>query len=97
MANNTRLWIFSPQTLTASDPAAMIGAADQDSYDFYYRGGDLLGLPQREQRDISDAILLYGGDQKIETRNISRARESGQPFRGCQSRTGMAWRSERKR
>ena len=29
VANNTRLWIFSPQTLTASDPAAMIGAADQ--------------------------------------------------------------------
>ena len=25
--NNTRLWIFSPQTLTASDPAAMIGFA----------------------------------------------------------------------
>jgi S-formylglutathione hydrolase FrmB len=27
--NNTRLWIFSPQTLTASDDAAMIGYADQ--------------------------------------------------------------------
>jgi S-formylglutathione hydrolase FrmB len=27
--NNTRLWIYSPQTLTASDPAAMIGYADQ--------------------------------------------------------------------
>lgn len=27
--NNTRLWIFSPQTLTASDPAAMIGYPDQ--------------------------------------------------------------------
>jgi S-formylglutathione hydrolase FrmB len=27
--NNTRLWIFSPQTLTASDNAAMIGYADQ--------------------------------------------------------------------
>ncbi|MBV9088988.1 MAG: esterase family protein [Mycobacteriaceae bacterium] len=27
--NNTRLWIFSPSTLTASDPAAMIGYADQ--------------------------------------------------------------------
>jgi S-formylglutathione hydrolase FrmB len=27
--NNTRVWIFSPQTLTASDPAAMIGYADQ--------------------------------------------------------------------
>jgi S-formylglutathione hydrolase FrmB len=26
--NNTRLWIFSPQTLTASDPAAMIGYPD---------------------------------------------------------------------
>lgn len=26
--NNTRLWIFSPQTLTCSDPAAMIGACD---------------------------------------------------------------------
>ncbi|WP_100484756.1 alpha/beta hydrolase-fold protein [Mycobacteroides abscessus] len=27
--NNTRLWIYSPQTVTASDPAAMIGYADQ--------------------------------------------------------------------
>lgn len=26
--NNTRLWVFSPQTATASDPAAMIGHAD---------------------------------------------------------------------
>nr|WP_232069376.1 alpha/beta hydrolase family protein [Mycobacterium saskatchewanense] len=27
--NSTRIWVFSPQTLTASDPAAMIGYADQ--------------------------------------------------------------------
>ena len=27
--NNTRIWVFSPQTLTASDPAAMIGYPDQ--------------------------------------------------------------------
>lgn len=27
--NNTRLWVFSPQTLTASDPASMLGVADQ--------------------------------------------------------------------
>ncbi|WP_082946046.1 alpha/beta hydrolase-fold protein [Mycobacterium sp. E1747] len=27
--NNTRLWVFSPGTLTASDPAAMIGYPDQ--------------------------------------------------------------------
>ena len=27
--NNTRIWVFSPKTLTASDPAAMIGYADQ--------------------------------------------------------------------
>lgn len=27
--NRTRLWVYSPQTLTASDPAAMIGYADQ--------------------------------------------------------------------
>lgn len=27
--NNTRIWVFSPQTLTAADPAAMIGYADQ--------------------------------------------------------------------
>lgn len=27
--NNTRIWVYSPQTLTASDPAAMIGYADQ--------------------------------------------------------------------
>ncbi|MEB3061909.1 esterase family protein [[Mycobacterium] zoologicum] len=26
--NNTRLWVFSPQTLTASNPAAMLGVAD---------------------------------------------------------------------
>lgn len=27
--NNTRLWVFSPQTLTCSDPAAMVGSCDQ--------------------------------------------------------------------
>ncbi|HEY7051415.1 MAG TPA: alpha/beta hydrolase family protein [Mycobacterium sp.] len=27
--NNTRLWVFSPKTLTCSDPAAMIGYCDQ--------------------------------------------------------------------
>jgi S-formylglutathione hydrolase FrmB len=27
--NNTRIWVFSPSTLESSDPAAMIGAADQ--------------------------------------------------------------------
>jgi S-formylglutathione hydrolase FrmB len=27
--NNTRLWIFSPQTLTCADPTAMIGYCDQ--------------------------------------------------------------------
>ncbi len=40
--NNTRVWIFSPQTLTASDPAAMIGYADQaqgtnNSFFAYYK------------------------------------------------------------
>jgi len=29
VANNTRLWVFSPQTVTCSDPAAMIGFCDQ--------------------------------------------------------------------
>jgi S-formylglutathione hydrolase FrmB len=28
-ANNTRIWVFSPQTLTCSDPPAMIGYCDQ--------------------------------------------------------------------
>ncbi len=28
-ANNTRLWVFSPQTLTCADPPAMIGYCDQ--------------------------------------------------------------------
>jgi S-formylglutathione hydrolase FrmB len=27
--NNTRLWVYSPQTLTCNDPAAMIGYCDQ--------------------------------------------------------------------
>ncbi|MCX2931277.1 alpha/beta hydrolase-fold protein, partial [Mycobacterium sp. CVI_P3] len=27
--NNTRLWVFSPQTLTCADPPAMIGYCDQ--------------------------------------------------------------------
>jgi S-formylglutathione hydrolase FrmB len=40
--NNTRVWIFSPQTTTASDPAAMIGYADQaqgtnSSFFAYYK------------------------------------------------------------
>jgi S-formylglutathione hydrolase FrmB len=36
--NNTRMWIFSPQTLTTSDPAAMIGYPDiaQGSNRFFY-------------------------------------------------------------
>jgi len=43
--NNTRIWVFSPQTITASDPAAMIGYADQaqgTNRSFYtqYRGVD---------------------------------------------------------
>jgi len=29
VANNTRLWVFSPQAVTCSDPAAMIGFCDQ--------------------------------------------------------------------
>ncbi|MGK2881850.1 MAG: alpha/beta hydrolase-fold protein [Mycobacterium sp.] len=29
VANNTRLWVYSPSTLTCSDPAAMIGYCDQ--------------------------------------------------------------------
>lgn len=36
--NDTRLWVFSPQTLTCSDPAAMIGYCDQaqgSNRDFY--------------------------------------------------------------
>jgi len=41
--NNTRIWVFSPQTRTAADPAAMIGYADQatgSNRTFYahYRG-----------------------------------------------------------
>jgi S-formylglutathione hydrolase FrmB len=41
--NNTRLWVFSPATLTCSDPAAMIGYCDQaagSARTFYqhYRG-----------------------------------------------------------
>jgi S-formylglutathione hydrolase FrmB len=37
-ANGTRLWVFSPDTLTCSDPAAMIGYCDQaqgTNRDFY--------------------------------------------------------------
>jgi S-formylglutathione hydrolase FrmB len=41
--NNTRLWIFSPETVSASDPATMIGYADQAegtnrSFFVQYRG-----------------------------------------------------------
>lgn len=40
---NTRLWVFSPATLTCSDPAAMIGVCDQAtgsnrSFYSHYRG-----------------------------------------------------------
>jgi S-formylglutathione hydrolase FrmB len=40
--NDTRLWIFSPETVTASHPAALIGYADQAqgtnrSFDVQYR------------------------------------------------------------
>jgi len=42
VTNNTRVWVFCPQTLTASDPAAMIGFADQapgtnSSFYAYYK------------------------------------------------------------
>ncbi|BBZ31248.1 hypothetical protein MMAD_55430 (plasmid) [Mycolicibacterium madagascariense] len=40
VANDTRLWIYSPSTLTCSDPAAMIGYCDQaqgSNRDFYHR------------------------------------------------------------
>lgn len=42
--NNTRLWVFSPQTLTCSDPAAMLDYCDQAQgssrsfYTHYYSG-----------------------------------------------------------
>jgi S-formylglutathione hydrolase FrmB len=44
LQNNTRLWIYSPDTLGCSDPAAMIGYCDQaqgTNHDFYqqYRAG----------------------------------------------------------
>src|SRR6202011_824596 len=44
LQNNTRLWIYSPDTLACSDPAAMIGYCDQaqgTNHDFYqqYRAG----------------------------------------------------------
>jgi S-formylglutathione hydrolase FrmB len=38
VANNTRLWVYSPSTLGCSDPAAMIGYCDQaqgTNHDFY--------------------------------------------------------------
>jgi S-formylglutathione hydrolase FrmB len=46
VANNTRLWVFSPKTVTASDPAAMIGYADQaqgTGSTFYSHYSDLTG------------------------------------------------------
>jgi len=44
LANNTRLWVYSPDTLVCSDPPAMIGYCDQaqgTNHDFYqqYRQG----------------------------------------------------------
>jgi S-formylglutathione hydrolase FrmB len=44
LANNTRLWIYSPDTLVCNDPAAMIGYCDQaqgTNHEFYqqYRAG----------------------------------------------------------
>jgi S-formylglutathione hydrolase FrmB len=44
--NNTRLWIFSPETVTTSDPAAMIGYADQaqgTNRSFYVQYGTVGG------------------------------------------------------
>jgi len=46
VANNTRLWVFSPQTLTCSDDAAMIGYCDQaqgSNRDFYQHYRELGG------------------------------------------------------
>ncbi|HYB82501.1 MAG TPA: alpha/beta hydrolase family protein [Mycobacterium sp.] len=44
--NNTRVWVFSPQTLTASDPASMLGYADQaqgSNRTFYVHWTDVAG------------------------------------------------------
>ena len=44
--NNTRLWVFSPQTLTCSDDAAMIGYCDQaqgSNRDFYQHYREVSG------------------------------------------------------
>lgn len=46
VANNTRLWVFSPAAMNCSDPAAMIGGCDQaqgSSRTFYAHYRSLLG------------------------------------------------------
>jgi S-formylglutathione hydrolase FrmB len=46
VANNTRLWVFSPAVMTCSDPAAMIGGCDQaqgSARTFYAHYRALLG------------------------------------------------------
>lgn len=46
VANNTRLWVFSPAVMTCSDPAAMIGGCDQaqgSARTFYAHYRSLLG------------------------------------------------------
>ena len=45
--NNTRLWVFSPGTLTCSDPPAMIDYCDQaqgSNRDFYQHYRAVMGL-----------------------------------------------------
>jgi S-formylglutathione hydrolase FrmB len=72
--NNTRLWVFSPQTLTCSDPAAMIGHCDQAqgsnrSFYAHYRvvGGhngrfDFAVGPQHDWSSWGPQLAAMSGD-----------------------------------
>jgi len=74
VANNTRLWIYSPDTLACSDPAAMIGYCDQaqgTNHDFYqlYRASGVnnahFDLPASGNHDWSSwgpQLAVMSGD-----------------------------------
>ena len=69
--NNTRLWVYSPSTLTCSDPAAMIGYCDQAQGSNRYvlsalplgrRPQRALRLPRWPQPRLGQLVRTAGGD-----------------------------------
>ena len=97
--NNTRLWVFSPATLTCSDPAAMIGYCDQAQgsnrsfYQHYRRSAATTGTST--SRPAASTTGAAGGRSWPRCRAIWPPRSSShrrQANRGAESGQPVPWR-----